>query len=273
MDDIIKPVSEFFKQASVDTVLNLAGTLLLYIVGWKIITKLMGVLEKRLLKSNMDKGVVSFLSSLISISLKVLLIVSVLIKLGVPSASFVTLMGSAGIAIGLAMQGSLANLAGGLMILIYKPFKVGHFIECNGVAPGVVREIGIFYTKLITPDNRTVVMPNSTLSNGNVINMNENPIRRIDIPLSFYSSVDVEKVKQILVDTALSHPDTLEEPAIEARLTAIEQGVFTFTLRVFTPQDKWWNARHDLNEALVEAFSKEDMAFAPPHVMVERVEA
>ena len=273
MDDILKPVSDFFKQASLDTVLNLAGTLLLYLVGWKIITKLMGVIEKRLLKSNMDKGVVSFLSSLISISLKVLLIVSVLINLGVPSASFVTLMGSAGIAIGLAMQGSLANLAGGLMILIYKPFKVGHFIECNGFTAGVVKEIGIFYTKLRTPDNRTVVMPNSTLSNGNVINMNENAIRRIDIPLSFYSSVDVEKVKRIMTDTALSNPDTLSEPAMEARLTTIDKGVFTFTLRVFTPQEKWWNARHDLNEALVSAFARENIPFAPPQLSVEKVGA
>ncbi|MDO5022171.1 MAG: mechanosensitive ion channel family protein [Eubacteriales bacterium] len=268
MDNFFQSIIKVFQEATADTILNIAGTVILYFLIWQLSKKLLGFARNSLSRSKIDKGVVSFISSFLSIAVKIILIVSVLIKLGVPSTSFVTLLGSAGIAIGLALQGSLSNLAGGLMILVYQPFKVGHFIKSPDADSGTVTEIGIFYTKLLTPDNRVVVLPNGTLSNGNIINMSAMPIRRIDIPLTFPLNADVEKIKSILVNVAKSHPDTLEDPPLEARLSQIADGTMQFTLRVFAPQSKWWNAKHDLNETLMAEFRKENIAFAAPQIHI-----
>jgi small conductance mechanosensitive channel len=165
MDEAIKGILTFFTQATADKALTLVGSLATLVAGLLIIRWLMRILTPALRKSKIDQGVVSFVLNLISITLKVLLFAAVSIQLGVPSASFVTLMGSAGLAIGLALQGSLANLAGGVMLLLFHPFRVGHFIKA-GSDDGVVQEIGLFYTTLKTFDGRTVVLPNGALSNG-----------------------------------------------------------------------------------------------------------
>lgn len=273
MENFFDPVIQFFQQATADIILNIVGTIILCLIIWKLSKKLLDAIKNKMAKSKMDQGVVSFVHSFLSISIKIILIVSVLIKLGVPSASFVAMLGSASIAIGLAFQGSLSNLAGGLMILIYRPFRVGHYIQCPGADAGTVTEIGIFYTKLLTPDKCIVVLPNGALSNGTITNMSAEPIRRIDIPLNFPLDADVEKIKSILVKVASSHPDTLDNPPIEARLSQVADGTMQFTLRVFAPQDKRWNAMHDLNEALMAEFKKENIQLAAPQLHISSGEA
>ncbi len=268
MDNFFQPVIQFFQQATADFILSVIGTIILCFIIWKLSKKLLEIIKNKMSKSKFDQGVVSFVCSFLSIAIKTILIVSVLIKLGVPSTSFVTLLGSAGIAIGLALQGSLSNLAGGLMILIYHPFKVGHYIQCQDAEAGTVTEIGIFYTKLLTPDNRVVVLPNGTLSNGTITNMSAAPIRRIDIPLRFPFDEDVERIKSILAKVASSHPYTLDNPPLEARLSQVSDGTMQFTLRVFAPQDKWWNTMHDLNEALIKAFKEENIRLAAPQLHI-----
>lgn len=273
MENFFDPVIQFFQQATADIILNIVGTIILCLIIWKLSKKLLDAIKNKMAKSKMDQGVVSFVHSFLSISIKIILIVSVLIKLGVPSASFVAMLGSASIAIGLAFQGSLSNLAGGLMILIYRPFRAGHYIQCPGADAGTVTEIGIFYTKLLTPDKCIVVLPNGALSNGTITNMSAEPIRRIDIPLNFPLDADVEKIKSILVKVASSHPDTLDNPPIEARLSQVADGTMQFTLRVFAPQDKRWNAMHDLNEALMAEFKKENIQLAAPQLHISSGEA
>ena len=166
MEDFLKPVLQFFTEATANSALNVIGTLAMFFIGLFAIRWVMRLLDAALEKSKLDKGIITFVSSFASIGLKVMLVVMAAIQLGVPSASFVTLMGSAGLAIGLALQGSLSNLAGGFMILLYHPFRVGHFIQA-GADSGVVKEIGIFYTTLETPDRKTVVLPNGNLSKPN----------------------------------------------------------------------------------------------------------
>ena len=263
MDEAIKGILTFFTQATADKALTLVGSLATLVAGLLIIRWLMRILTPALRKSKIDQGVVSFVLNLISITLKVLLFAAVAIQLGVPSASFVTLMGSAGLAIGLALQGSLANLAGGVMLLLFHPFRVGHFIKA-GSDDGVVQEIGLFYTTLKTFDGRTVVLPNGTLSNGPITNFTQSPIRRIDVALTLPQGVDFSQVSRLALGVAASLPGVEDTPAPEARVTDIQNGILIVTVRAWAKQAVWWPTRLDLTEGILSALREAGIQLTPP---------
>ncbi|HHT14930.1 MAG TPA: mechanosensitive ion channel [Clostridiales bacterium] len=265
MEDIVKTVMDFFTKATADSVLNLIGTLAMFFVGLFVIRWVLRLLRAALDKSKLDKGIVTFVNSFASIGLKLMLTVMAAIRLGVPSTSFVTLMGSAGLAIGLALQGSLSNLAGGFMILLYHPFRVGHFIQA-GTDVGMVKEIGIFYTTLETPDRRTIVLPNGTLSNGVITNISQSPFRRIDFSFSLPLDADIDQVKALIYDVARAHPKVSEETGIEVRLNDVSGGTLVFTLRAFTRQEDWWTTRLDLTENVAKAIKNAGLRFAAPQM-------
>ncbi|MGI6670933.1 MAG: mechanosensitive ion channel family protein [Christensenellales bacterium] len=263
MDEAIKGILTFFTQATADKALTLVGSLATLVAGLLIIRWLMRMLTPALRKSKIDQGVVSFVLNLISITLKVLLFAAVAIQLGVPSASFVTLMGSAGLAIGLALQGSLANLAGGVMLLLFHPFRVGHFIKA-GSDDGVVQEIGLFYTTLKTFDGRTVVLPNGALSNGPITNFTQSPIRRIDVALTLPQGVDFSQVSRLALGVAASLPGVEDTPAPEARVTDIQNGILIVTVRAWAKQAVWWPTRLDLTEGILSALREAGIQLTPP---------
>lgn len=267
MNDSWQSLKNFFSQATADRVLNMAGSLVLLALGFVAIRWTLRIVDRSLRRSRLDVGVVSFLNSLASVGLKVLLIFAVAIQLGVPSASFVTLMGSAGLAIGLALQGSLSNLAGGFMILLFHPFRVGHYIK-TGTDDGVVRDIGIFYTTLETFDNKTVVLPNGMLSNNVITNFSSSATRRIDIHLSVSPRAEVDAVNALMRQVAESHPNVIKDRKIEARLNDIKDGVLVFVLRAWVKQADMWDTRLDLNEGLKRAFDGAGIAFAAPQLQV-----
>lgn len=265
MEDIVKAVMEFFTKATADSVLNLLGTLAMFFVGLFIIRWVLRLLDAALDKSKLDKGIITFVNSFASIGLKLMLAVMAAIQLGVPSASFVTLMGSAGLAIGLALQGSLSNLAGGFMILLYHPFRVGHFIQA-GPDSGVVKDIGIFYTTLETPDRKTVVLPNGTLSNGVITNISQSPFRRIDLNFSLPLDTDIDQVNELIRNVAKAHPLVSEENDVEVRLNDVSGGTLVFTLRAFTRQGDWWKTKLDLTENVAKAIRDAGLRFAAPQM-------
>lgn len=179
--------------------------------GFWIIKKISKLIAKLMEKRNVDVSLRSFLHSIINVALKILLIISVLQMVGVETTSFVAMLGAAGLAIGMALQGSLSNFAGGVLILLFKPYKVGDLIEAQGYT-GTVDDIQIFTTKLKTAQGRIIIIPNAALSNGNIVNHTVNGINRVDIMFSIDYNADIDTAKQVLLDVAKSAKGALSDP-------------------------------------------------------------
>lgn len=194
--------------------------IIVLIVGFWVIKKLLVVTEKLMERRNVELSLRNFLKTLINIILKVLLIISVLQMAGVETTSFIAMLGAAGLAIGMALQGSLSNFAGGVLILLFKPYKVGDMIEAQGFK-GVVEDIHIFTTKLTTAQGLTIFIPNSSLSNGNIVNHNVIGHRRVDIEFGIDYSADIDLAKQVLLEVAASAPGALQDPAPKCVVSAL----------------------------------------------------
>ena len=250
-DAIIKDLS----LKSSDFLVKIVIALIVMIIGFKIIN----VLENRLKKphkfNKIDPSVKTFMISFITISLKILLMIIVLSIIGVPMASLVTIVGSCAVAIGLALQGGLSNIAGGLMILIFKPFKVGDYISSNGL-DGTVKSITMFYTTIVTVDNKVIQMPNGNLSNSNIINYSANPKRRVDINLSVAYSSDIDKVKKIINNVLDKEELILSEEERFVRLTKHDESALIFTLRVWTLTKDYWTVYFNILENIKKEFDK-----------------
>ena len=250
MEEIIINLSS----KSVDIGLKVIGGLLLLIIGFKVIS----VIEKKIKKKNLskiDQSVKTFVISFVTISLKVLLIVMFLGIIGVPMASLITVVGSCAVAIGLALQGGLSNIAGGLMILIFKPFKVGDYINTCGFE-GTVKSITMFYTVVTTVDNKIVQLPNGNLSNNNIVNYSANSERRIDIDLSVNYNSDIEKVKKVCKKVIESHELILQDKENTIRLKKHDESALVFTLRAWVNTPDYWSVYFDLMEQIKEEFDK-----------------
>ena len=251
MNDIIKNLAS----KSVDFGLDLLLGLLVLIVGYRIIS----FLESRLKKSHrfikIDPTAKSFLISFVSITLKILLMIVFLSIVGVPMASLVTVVGSWAVAVGLALQGGLSNIAGSLMILIFKPFKVGDYISSNGLE-GTVKAITMFYTVITTIDNKTIQMPNGPLSNSNITNFTHNNERRVDIDVAVSYKSDIEKVKKVVNEIIDKHELILQDKDKVIRLKKHDESALVFTLRVWTKTPDYWTVYFDLMESLKKEFDK-----------------
>ncbi len=215
MNCILVISAEKIWDEAVKLVVSYGPKLLLAIVvlfgGFWIIKKLTKLIAKLMEKRNVDISLRSFLHSIINVALKILLIISVLQMVGVETTSFVAMLGAAGLAIGMALQGSLSNFAGGVLILLFKPYKVGDLIEAQGYT-GTVDDIQIFTTKLKTAQGRIIIIPNAALSNGNIVNHTVNGTNRVDIIFSIDYNADIDLAKQTLLDVAKNAPGALQDP-------------------------------------------------------------
>ncbi|WP_213875172.1 mechanosensitive ion channel family protein [Pseudomonas sp. dw_358] len=201
------------------------------VVGWWLINKVTANLQKLLALRHIDLALQGFIGSLANIILKVLLIVSVASMIGVETTSFVAAIGAAGLAIGLALQGSLANFAGGVLILLFRPFRIGDWIEAQGVQ-GTVDAVLIFHTVLRTGDNKTVIIPNGNLSNGIITNTNRQPTRKITYNVGVDYDADLKKAQAILMDLA-KDPRVLESPAPDCVVSALGDSSITLSLMMW----------------------------------------
>ena len=235
---------------------KLIAAILVLIIGIFAIKALVKILNKKKIGKHEDPTVRRFVLNLVKTALYVLLIVTVIAILGVPMASLVAVIASAGLAIGLALQGSLTNLAGGIMILIFHPFKLEDYIEASGFS-GTVVDIGIFYTTLRTPDNKAITIPNGTLMNDNVINYSAHQTRRLELAFTLPYGSDVEKIKQILLEEAAKQEVALKDPAPFARLVSQDAHGLTFKLRVWVESANYWTLNFDLLEAIHLRFGQE----------------
>ena len=215
-------------------------------VGWWLINRLTDKLGKLLALRKADLALQGFISSLVNIILKVLLVVSVASMIGIQTTSFVAAIGAAGLAIGLALQGSLANFAGGVLILLFRPFKIGDWIEAQGVS-GTVDSIQIFHTVLRTGDNKTVIVPNGNLSNGIITNYNRQPTRKVVFDVGVDYDADLQKVREVLLALA-DDPRMLKEPAPVVVVTALGDSAITVSLRVWVNTPDYWDVLFMFNE-------------------------
>ena len=234
---------------------KLVLALLIIGIGLGIAKAFVRFLRKSKMVGRMDRTVASFFMNFVSIGLKVVVFITAIGVLGVPMASVITVLAATGAAVGLAMQGSLSNLAGGLMLLIFKPFRVDDYIESQGVS-GTVEEISIMYTVLCTPDNKTVTLPNGTLMNSTVVNYSKKDMRRVDIVLNVAADSDIDRVRDLLTSIASAHPLVCKEPELAVKYTGRTDNGLGFAVRAWTKKDDYWTVSFDLNEAIKKAFDK-----------------
>lgn len=231
------------------------------LVGLWLINKATGLLDKQL--SAKDPTLGKFLHSLISIILKALLIISVASMIGIETTSFIAVLGAAGLAIGLALQGSLGNFAGGVLILLFKPYRVGDFIEAQGYM-GVVKEIQIFNTVLTTGDNRRVIIPNGALSNGSLINYSAEPTRRVDMTFGIGYGDDIGKAKAILHRLVAQDVRILKSPEPTIAVAALADSSVNIVCRVWVNAADYWGVFFDMHETVKNTFDTEGVSIPFP---------
>ncbi|MBQ8439256.1 MAG: mechanosensitive ion channel family protein [Clostridia bacterium] len=239
-----------------DLGLKLLAALLVLIIGRILIKWAVKLISKSKFAKNTDATVVRVLLNFISAGLYVLLAVTIIAILGVPMASVVALVASAGVAIGLALQGALSNLAGGIMIMILRPFHIGDFVEIAGNS-GTVKDVGIFYTVINTGDNKVITIPNGTVMANAITNYSKNNTRRVDLVFNVAYGTDVAKVNAILLEEAGKHELALKDPAPFARMTKQSESSLDFTLRVWVNAGDYWTVNFDLLENINNRFAKE----------------
>lgn len=238
-------------------------------IGFWLIKRLLTFFSHSRLAREMDPGLLSFVRSFLSIALKTILLISAAGYLGVPTTSFITLLGTVSLAIGLGLQGSLSNIAGGLMILMFKQFKLGDFIETAQGESGKVTDISLVYTTLTTIDNKKIVIPNATLSNGVITNFTAAETRRIDLEFAVSYASDLAFVKQILLQCAAQDARILNTPQPPfTGLLRAQDSALIFVLRVWTKSEKYWDVYFALMEAVKTAFDTNGIEIPFPQLDV-----
>ena len=256
-DSLISTLPKDILQALFSFVVAIAVLL----IGLRLIKWLIAHIKKANLSARIDPTVHTFILSVISIGLKLLLVIAAASIMGVSNASIVAVLGSAGLAIGLALQGSLANFAGGVMILLFRPFLVGDFIELKSGESGTVTSISIFYTTLHTIDNHKLVIPNGTVSNASVSNYSAMQERRLSLDFSVRPDTDAARMSGLLRGIAASHDKVLQDPPPFARLTKLTETAAVYTLRVWCRNADYWDVNYDLLEHAGRALIENGISF------------
>lgn len=249
----------YFVQLITGIGLKLLYAIIVVVVGFIIASTVAGIVKKKATK--LEDTTRSFLANFVSICVKILTVISALFILGVPAASFVTVLGSIGLAVGLAMQGALSNFAGGILIVVFHPFRVGDYVTMGGQS-GVVQSISIFYTTIITDDNIVVTLPNGTLTNAAIINTSVEENRRMSFEYALPYATDVNTVRNILIDAAKKNQLVLADPAPEVTVSAHDAGTVTVKLTAWTKSAQYGKANAELTEEIKAAFDKNSIARA-----------
>ena len=239
--------------------LKIIYAVLIIIAGFVIASVLSGIISKKAAK--LDASARSFLSSFVSIAVKVLTVISVLLVLGIPAASMIAVLGSVGLAIGLAMQGALANFAGGILIIVFRPFKVGDYVTVSGHS-GVVQNISIFYTTILNDDNVVVTLPNGSLTNTAVVNTSVAENRKMSFEYALPYNTDINSVRNILVAAASKNELVLSDPAPVVTVSSHDAGTVTVKLSAWTHSADYGKAFAELTEQIKSAFDSNNIARA-----------
>ena len=242
---------------------------IVFIIGRFLISILNKFIRRLLDRRKVDISIKTFIKSLVNITLTILLIISVVGALGVETTSFSALLASAGVAVGMALSGNLQNFAGGLIVLLFKPYKVGDWIESQGVS-GTVKEIQIFHTILATGDNKVIYIPNGAMSSGVVTNYNTQTTRRVEWIVGIDYGEDYNKVEQIVRDILAADSRILNEPAPFIALHALDASSVNVVARVWVNNGDYWGVYFDINKAIYETFNEKGVNFPFPQLTVHQ---
>jgi small conductance mechanosensitive channel len=243
--------------------MRILGALAILIIGRILIGIIVGIVRRLLVKSKTDDTLVKFLASLTKIFLLVFVVLAALGTLGVQTASFVAVIGAAGLAIGFALQGSLANFAAGVMLIIFRPYKAGDYIEAGGTA-GSVEEIGIFHTLFKTPDNKEVIVPNSKITSDNITNYSAKETRRLDLVFGIGYGDDIKKAKEVLGRLLSEDERVLKDPAPTIAVLELGDSSVNFAVRPWCKTSDYWGLYFDLTERVKLAFDAEGVSIPFP---------
>jgi small conductance mechanosensitive channel len=244
--------------------IKVIGAIVIWIIGSWIIKKINKGIAKVMTKQNYEVSLQKFLLNLIGWGLKILLFLAILSQLGVETTSFAAILAAAGLAIGMALQGSLGNFAGGVLIMIFKPFKIGDLIEAQGEL-GVVKEIEIFTTKLTGLSNKEIIIPNGSLSNGNIINYTTEGTRRVDLVYGVSYDTDIKQAKEVIMNVLTSHPKVLKDPTPAVTVLELADSSVNFAVRPWCNTDDYWDVYFDITENTKLALDAAGIEIPYPH--------
>ncbi|AUC74252.1 mechanosensitive ion channel family protein [Olleya sp. Bg11-27] len=245
---------------------KLLAAIVIWIIGAFIVKHLLKGLKKLMLSRKYDESLQKFLINLLNWVLKIVLIIVVLGTLGIETTSFAAILAAAGLAIGLALQGSLGNFAGGVLIMLFKPFKIGDLIEAQGEV-GVVKEIQIFTTKLTGLSNREIIIPNGSLSNGNIINFSTEGTRRVDLVFGVGYDSDIKQTKDVLLKVLTDNPKILDTPEPSVNVMELADSSVNFAVRPWCKAEDYWTVYFDVTEKTKEALDAAGIEIPYPHAV------
>ncbi len=264
--DIAKTASELMSDKALETMMqycvtfgkNLLAAIVIYFVGRFIISKLTRLVRAVMQKKQIEPSLYSFLDSFLTICLHFVLVIAIVGVLGIETSSFVALFASAGVAIGMALSGTLQNFAGGVMILLFRPFRVGDFIEAQGYS-GTVNQIQIFSTILTTVDNQTIIIPNGGLATGSLKNYSKQPYRRVDIDVEVAYGSKPDVVRKVLLDICLKDSRIMTQDAMKPfiPMTSMGSSAISFQVRVWTESVNYWGVKFDTTEKIYNRLAEE----------------
>ncbi len=266
MDQLEKYTDQLWSMA-IQYAPKIAGAILVFIIGLWLTNLVSKLFAKAMQKRKLDESLQPFLASLVNVGLKVLLLVTVAGMLGIQTTSFVAVLGAAGLAVGLALQGSLANFAGGVLVLVFKPFKVGDLIESGGQF-GEVKEIQIFNTVLLTPENKTVILPNGAVSNGTIVNFSRHGNLRVDITVAVAPDNDLNKARQVIQNVFAGDPKVLKAPPPSTNVLKMGDGMITLAVRPYATPADYWDVYFGIQEKIKTAFEQNGISAPIPHRVI-----
>ncbi len=255
---------EKLKELMIEYAPKVLVALAILIIGLFVITFVVKTFRNVMKKRGVDATLQKFLGDLIGWTLKLLLFITVIAKLGVETASFAAIIAAAGLAVGLALQGSLGNFAGGVLIMIFKPFKIGDLIEAQGEI-GAVKEIEIFTTKLTGLSNKEIIIPNGILSNGNIVNYSTEGTRRVDLVIGVSYDADIKQTKEVLMSILTAHHKILKDPAPAVTVLELADSSVNFAVRPWCKTEHYWDVYFDVTEAAKLALDEAGIEIPYPH--------
>ncbi len=268
MEQIVAKVQEWSAMFG----LRIVTTVLILVVGRWAAKFLRNMAKNLMTRSNVDTTLVVFVGNLAYVALLAFVILAALAQLGIQTTSFIAVIGAAGLAVGLALQGSLANFAAGVLMLIFRPFQVGDFIEGAGVS-GIVEEIHIFTTQLRTPDNKTIIIPNARITGDNITNYTKKETRRVDLVVGVGYGDDIGKVKRVVAEVLDDDERILKEPAPTIAVLEMGESSVNFVVRPWVRTGDYWNVLFDTTEALKRRFDAEGISIPFPQRDVHLIQA
>lgn len=267
MDNIILNIQYYIAQYGMKVI----GAILILVIGlWitKLITK---AFRKILVKREVDETLVKFFTALVNISLIAFVIIAAISKVGVETTSFVAVLGAAGLAVGFALQGSLSNFASGVMLIIFKPIKVGDYVQGGGME-GIVEEIGIFVTTLITLDNKAVFVPNAKLTADNIVNYSTKDLRRVDLVFGTAYKEDIDKVRSIISEVLNDNSKVLKEPKPDILVSELADSSVNFEVRPWCKTENYWDVYYSVTEDIKKNFDNRNIEIPFPQRVVHTVQ-